>query len=172
VHTPTIHIEPEPYRYAQGPGSTMPESRTLPFRAPSIGPKERGPLRDDDRPYPYRSPSPDYPAPIGVGPGYDRGAGPTVIQPPSTTHLTYPTRSLTGPSPPPTEREGEPLLHPFGQLAQYPPSEQFPVPIGGPVTCPSHAPTVVEVTGPEPIQVYPPPDGRWPLAELARKRCI
>jgi hypothetical protein len=76
---------------------------------------------------------------------------------------TYPSRSRTSPSPPPTERDGEPLPHRFGPPTQYPPTE--PMSIGGPPTRPSRAPTIVEVTGPEPIQVYPPPDRR-------RKRCI
>ena len=157
----TVHIAPEPYQYRRG--AQYPESLTEPSRrSPSIGPGEREPPYDDG---PYRSRSPEYPAPIGVGPGYDRGAGPTVIQPPPTTHVhqypsTYPGRSQTSPSPPPIEREGEPLPHHFGPPSQYPPTEQAPIPIGGPPTRPSRAPTIVEVTGPEPIQVYRPPGHR------------
>lgn len=171
VPIPTaIHIEREPYRSRRG----YADSGTPPSRSPSIGPEERD-SRGDRRP--YRSPSPEYPAaPIGE---YDRGAipVPAVIQPPPVTHVhqypsTYPPRSPTGSSPPFTEREGEPLPHPFGAPTQYPPTDQqVPVPIGAP-TRPSRAPTIVEVTGPEPIQVYPPPDHRRPRTESARKRCI
>ena len=173
IPTAIHHIEHEPYRSRRGE-----RSRTPPSRTPSIGPEERE--RGDRRP--YRSPSPEYrdrpeyPVPVGVGPGYDRGAVPTVIHPPSVTHVhqypsTYPPRSPTGSSPPFSEREGEPLPHPFGAPTQYPPTEQAPMPIGRTPTRPSRAPTIVEVTGPEPIQVYPPPDHRRPRTESARKRC-
>jgi hypothetical protein len=155
------HIKPELYRYHRG--AQYPESLIPPSSSPSVEPGEREPPYDDQ---PYRSRSPEYLVPIGAGPGYDRGAGPTVIQPPPMTHLhQYPSihilrRSQTSPLPPPTEREGEPLLHHFDPPSQYPPTEQAPMPIGGPPTRPSRAPTIVEVTGPEPIQVYP------------RKRCM
>lgn len=166
-----IHIEPEPYQYRRG--ARYPESRTQSSRSPSIERDDREPR--GDRGPSYRSPSPEYPVPLGVGPQYDRGTGPTVIQPPPVTHVhqypsTYPAGSRT-PSPPPTEREGEPLPHPFGQPAQFPPTEQAPMPIGRPSTR-SRAPTIVEVTGPEPIQVYPPPDHRRPWTESDRKRCV
>ena len=167
VPIPTVHIEPEPYRFRRG--ARYPESRTP--TSPSIGPEEREvePRRD------YRSPGPEYPVPVGVGPEYDRGVGPTVIQPPPVTHVhqypsTYRPSSRTGPSPPFSEREGEPLPHPFGPPTQYPPTDQAPLPVGRPPTR-SRAPTIVEVTGPEPIQVYPPPDHR-PRTEPARKRCL
>ena len=167
IPTP-IHIEPEPYRYCRG--ARYPESRTPSSNSPSIGPERRESERDRRH---YRSPSPEYPVPIG-GPEYERGVGPTVIQPPPVTHVhqypsTYAPQSRTtrSPSPPFTKRESEPLLHPFGPPTQYPPTEQVPMPIGRPPTR-SHAPTIVEVTGPEPIQVYPPPDHR----RHARKRCI
>ena len=166
-----VHIEHDPDRYRRG--ARYPESRTPSSRSPSIGPERREPERDRDRRH-YRSPSPEYPVPIGVGPEYDRGVGPTVIQPPPVTHVhqypsTYAPQSRTtrSPSPPFTEREGEPLPHHFGPPTQYPPTEQAPMPIGRPPTR-SRAPTIVEVTGPEPIQVYPPPDHR----RQARKRCI
>jgi hypothetical protein len=174
-----IHIEPEPYRYRRG--AQYPESRTPSSRA--LSPEEREPPRDDR---PYRSPSPTYPfpagvgpVPVGVGPEFDRGVGPTVIQPPPVTHVhqypseypsTYPPRSPTITSPPPTGREGEPLPHPFGAPTQYPPTEQAPMPIGAPIR-PSRAPTIVEARGPEPIQVFPPPDQRRPPRTGAGKCC-
>ncbi len=185
VPIPTaVHIEPEPYRYRRR-GTRYDESRTptppsdwdrdepREGRRPSDRRRSPGRERSPSIESPYRSPSPLYPVPVGA-PVYDRGV-PAVIQPPPVTHVhqypsTYPPRSPTIASPPLTSREGEPLPHPFGAPTQYPATEQ--VPIGRPPTRPSRVPTIVEVTGPEPIQVYPAPDQRRLRTESARKCCI
>jgi hypothetical protein len=114
-----------------------------------------------------------YPVP---GPEFGPGVG-TVLPPgPVTPVHTYPppgspTRTGASLSYSP-EREGEPLPHPYPPPTQYPLPEQVQVPPGRTPsgrTRPSRAPTIVEVTGPEPIQVLPP--GR-PRTESARKYCV
>ena len=138
-------------------------------RTPSFESEEREPRRRSR----YGSPSQVFPAPVGLGPAFDRGVGPTVLPPPAVTHVhTYPPRSPTGVSEPLTEREfePEPLPHPYPPSTQYLPSEQVVVPGRAPSgrTRASRAPTIVEVSGPEPIHVLPPGHGR-PRTESFRK---
>ena len=139
-------------------------------RSPSFESEEREPRRRSR----YRSPSMVYPAPVSVGPEFDRGVGPTVLPPPAVTHVhAYPPRSPTGVSELFTEREfePEPLPHPYPPPTQYLPSEQVLVPTGRAPsgrTRASRAPTVVEVTGPEPIHILPPDHAR-PRTESFRK---
>ena len=123
----------------------------------------------------YRSATPPYYVP---GPEYGVGAP---IEPPAVTHVhacPYPPpsqRSYPPPSPtsvlvPRTDQKGDPLPHPFGAPSQYLPQEQFPAPATGrapPGHRPSLAPTVVEVVGPEPIQVHP----GQPRTASGRKYC-
>ena len=165
------HIEPEPFQYRRG--AQYPESRTPSPRSPSTKPEEREPRHDCK---PYRSPSPEYPVPIGVGPEYDRGVDLTVIQPPPVTHVhrspsTYSPPSQTSPSSP-AEQGGQPFPHSYGLPTQYPSTEQVQMPIGRPPTRQFRAPTIVEITDPELVQVYPPPDHQRPRTEPARKHCI
>src|SRR6266702_1711855 len=118
----------------------------------------------------YYSPSRVHPIPTEYG-----RAGPSILPPPSVTHVhTYPPpHSPSIISRPLTEGETEPLQHPYGLPSQYAPSQPIPVPISGApsrLTRPSRAPTVVEVTGPERIHVLPPDHAR-PRTESTRKYC-
>lgn len=184
-----VHIEPSPYpSYRRGrtrySGSRTPSSerdrsdsrerrRRRRGRRGSPG-RSRSPSfeSEDRRRSRYGSPSVVYPAP---GPEFDRGVGPTVLPPPAVTHVhTYPPRSPSGVSERLTEREfePEPLPHPsYPPPSQYLPPEQVLVPTGRAPsgrTRASRAPTIVEVTGPEPIHVLPPDHGR-PRTESFRK---
>ncbi|KAF8270087.1 hypothetical protein EI94DRAFT_1798579 [Lactarius quietus] len=86
--------------------------------------------------------------------------GPSALPPTSVTHVhTYPPPG--SPSIPYTEGDGEPLRHPYDPASQYVPSQPIHVPVSGAPsrrTRASRAPTVVEVTGPEPIHIHPPHD--------------
>ena len=191
-----VHIEPSPYpSYRRGrtrySGSRTPSSerdrddsrerrrrrrgrRGSPghSRTPSFesegAPRRRSRYGSPTR---YDSPSQVFPAPVGLGPG----VGPTVLPPPAVTHVhTYPPRSPTGVSEPLTEREfePEPLPHPYPPPTQYLPSEQVvPGRATSGRTRASRAPTIVEVSGPEPIHVLPPGHGR-PRTESFRKCSI
>ena len=170
-----IHIDPgrDPggYRPSRYGSRTPPSDRSRsPERRTSRGrSRSRTPSFDERDP---RRSSPSYhPVPVGVGPGYgpgyDPGIGQPVVQPPAVTHVhaypppsqhSYPPRSPTDVSIPRTDREGEPLPHPFG-APEYRPQEQFPVPTGRAPSGrrPSLPPTVVEVAGhPERIHVHSP----------------
>ncbi|KAH9993287.1 hypothetical protein BJV74DRAFT_884401 [Russula compacta] len=178
VPIPTaIHIEPQPFRgrtrYSESrtPSSERDRSdsrerrrRRRRRRDRSVTPSSEERERPRDRrrsPYRSRSPSTVYPAPVGVGPVYDRGVGPPVVPAPAAvTHIhTYPPPSPTVLTEL-TEPRTEPLPVPFGQPTQFPP-EQVPMPVGFPTSSRrSRAPTIVEVTGPEPIHILPPDQGR------------
>jgi hypothetical protein len=176
-----VHIvptEPYPYptRYRRG---RYPESMTPPTErslSPEFDERERPrDRRDRDRdqlrsPPPERPRSTVYPIPPSRGPSeYGRPGLPppvTHIHGPVPASPSFVSRSLT--------EEPEPLQHPYGPPTQYPPSQQVPVPMGiPPSTRPraSRAPTIVEVTGPEPIQIHPPDQGR-PRTEPVRKYCM
>ena len=184
-----IHIEPTPYprsrrtRYSRSRTPSSERDRSLSperrrrrrrgrspeySRSPSIESEERDSRRR--RRSRYRSPSTVFPAP---GPEFGPGVGPLVLPPGTTHHVhTYPppgSPTRTSMSPYTAERESEALPHPYPSTQYLP--ELVQVPPGRTPSGRSRAPTIVEVTGPEPIQVLPPPAGR-PRAGSGRKYCI
>jgi hypothetical protein len=132
-------------------------------RSPSYSPRRR-----------EYSPSRVHPIPVSEF-GHP---GPSII-PPTVGHVIheYPPGSPSYASRR-SEGETEPLQHPYGPPSQYAPTEPILVPDSGrtpsgraPRRRPSQAPTIVEVTGPEHIQVLPPghPGYEHPPGETTRK---
>ena len=165
---------PHPFLLPTGVRTGAPGAR---YGSPSLGP-ENGvgtpivspPAVTHVHTYPQLSLSPTGGRPGATGawyslpsPGPENGVGAPIVPPFAVTHVhTYPHPSLSPTSVPVprTDQEGEPLPHPFGTPTQYLPPEHFPVPTIGRAPLrrrPSLAPTIVAVTGPEPIH---PPDYR------------
>jgi hypothetical protein len=122
--------------------------------------------RDDES----RSRSPTYYSPPRVHPVPEYGlAGPSILPPQAVTHVhTYPHTGSPSISHTRTEGETEPLQHPYGPPSHYGPSEPTRSISGDPSRRRRRAPTVVEVTGPEPIHILPSGHER---GETTRKYC-
>ena len=134
--------------------------------------RERRRRRRDESPSRSYSGSPRrrYYSPSRVHPIPEYGqAGPSILPPPAVTHVhTYPRTGSPSISHPRTEGETEPLQHPYGPPSQYVPSEPVRSISGDPSRRRRRAPTVVEVTGPEPIHILPSGHER---GETTRKYC-